>query len=126
MNKTILLTILALFLASYAFASERQAQQANELRIKNITVQQAKELYLQPDHLLLDVRTVSEYQERNVQPSIHIPLQELEARQGELPRDKTILLICRSGNRSLKAIEILQKYGFANLYNVQGGLNAWE
>ena len=126
MTKTILLTVLALFLASYAFATDRQAEQANELRIKNITVQEAKELYLKADYLLLDVRTVSEYQERNIQPSIHIPLQELEARQGELPRDKTILLICRSGNRSLKAIEILQKYGFANLYNVQGGLNAWE
>ncbi len=125
MSKTILLTILALIVAGYAFAADRQAQQANELRIKNITTQQAKELYLKPDHLLLDVRTLAEYQERHIEPSVLIPLQELEARYQELPKDKTILVICRSGNRSLKAIEILQKYGFTQLYNVQGGINAW-
>ena len=125
MSKTILLTILALIVAGYAFAADRQAQQANGLRIKHITTKQAKELYLKPDHLLLDVRTLKEYQELHIESSVLIPLQELEARYQELPKDKTILVICRSGNRSLKAIEILQKYGFTQLYNVQGGINAW-
>ena len=92
MSKTILLTILALIVAGYAFAADRQAQQANELRIKNITTQQAKELYLKPDHLLLDVRTLEEYQERHIEPSVLIPLQELEARYQELPKDKIILV----------------------------------
>lgn len=74
------------------------------------------------DFNVLDVRT---YLEREVIKidSIHIPLDELEERWTELPMDKNLLVFCKSGVRSQKAIEILRENGFERaLFNLKNGL----
>ena len=77
--------------------------------------------------LLLDVRTPEEYSgDGHVAGSVLIPLQELEGRLGELPTDKPIACICRSGNRSAQACALLAQRGFTNLTNVEGGMIAWK
>lgn len=76
--------------------------------------------------LLLDVRSAEEYaNDGHVAGSTLIPLSELANRLGELPTDKPIACICRSGNRSATACDLLARQGFAKLSNVQGGMTAW-
>lgn len=79
--------------------------------------------------VLLDVRTAAEHTEARIKaPQTHIPVQELEARLGELkgPKDQPILVYCRSGNRSAKAGAILLKAGFRDVRHLEGGIGAWK
>jgi rhodanese-related sulfurtransferase len=76
--------------------------------------------------LLLDVRSAEEYtNDGHVAGSTLIPLPELERRVRELPTDRPIVCICRSGNRSTTACDLLARQGFTQLRNVQGGMIAW-
>jgi rhodanese-related sulfurtransferase len=75
---------------------------------------------------LLDVRTPQEFsQDGRVAQATLIPLQELEARVGELPTDTPIACICRSGNRSNTACALLAERGM-NVANIAGGMLAWK
>ncbi len=76
--------------------------------------------------LLLDVRSTEEYaNDGYVAGSVLIPLPELERRLRDLPTDRPIVCICRSGNRSTTACDLLTRQGFKQLRNVQGGMIAW-
>lgn len=76
--------------------------------------------------LLLDVRSAEEYAgDGHVAGSTLIPLPELERRVRELPTDRPIVCICRSGNRSTTACDLLARQGFTQLRNVRGGMIAW-
>ncbi|WP_298482111.1 rhodanese-like domain-containing protein [uncultured Chloroflexus sp.] len=75
---------------------------------------------------LLDVRTPQEFvQDGRIAQATLIPLQELEQRLNELPTDKPIVCICRSGNRSAVACDLLRSRGFEAI-NVAGGMRAWK
>ena len=78
------------------------------------------------DIFLLDVRTEEEYDEGHLDNSVLIPLQELELRLNEIPKDKPILVYCRSGNRSRQAAKILIDNGFLEIYNMTGGITDWQ
>ncbi|MCZ7400441.1 MAG: rhodanese-like domain-containing protein [Candidatus Methanoperedens sp.] len=91
----------------------------------DITVQQAKEMIDSGDVLILDVRTQEEYDAGHIRNSTLIPVQVLDKRWNELPRDKKILVYCRSGHRSLQASEILVNNGFKEIYNMKGGIMEW-
>ena len=71
--------------------------------------------------LLLDVRTLNEYEASHLKSAVHIPLDELRFRLDELPRDNAIVLYCRSGYRAHLALRILRENGFQNVMNVTGG-----
>jgi rhodanese-related sulfurtransferase len=75
---------------------------------------------------LLDVREPAEYVEARVAGSTLIPLGQLATRVGELPRDLPIVAICRSGNRSGVALQLLQRAGFTDVRNLAGGIIAWS
>ena len=79
--------------------------------------------------LLLDVRTPEEYNNDlgHVAATMLIPVQELEKRLTELEpyKGKTIIAICRSGNRSGKAAELLTRHGFTAM-NMEGGMIRWN
>jgi len=92
----------------------------------DVSVQQGKEMIDIGEVFLLDVRTQEEYNEGHISGSTLIPVQELEARLNELPRDKKILVYCRSGNRSATASETLIKNGFAQIFNMKGGIIEWK
>jgi len=76
--------------------------------------------------VVVDVRTPAEYASGHVPRAINLPLQEIESWYQDLPKDKTIYLICNSGNRSTKAAEFLKEKGFKNIKNVTGGTKAWR
>ncbi len=74
---------------------------------------------------LLDVRNLDERDHFHIGGSF-IPLSELPARLGELPRDKPIVVYCHSGYRSQVAVEFLQGEGFLHVKNLVGGIIAWQ
>lgn len=77
---------------------------------------------------ILDVRTQSEYDEGHLENSILIPVTELESRIDELSLFKhtEIIVYCRTGSRSATASEILDSNNFTRVFNVLGGITAWE
>ncbi|PTX65077.1 rhodanese-related sulfurtransferase [Melghirimyces profundicolus] len=78
-------------------------------------------------YVLVDVRTQEEYEEGHIPGARHIPHDQMEERAGELEgdKDKEILLICRSGRRSVIAANILADKGFKRLHNLKGGMLEW-
>lgn len=95
--------------------------------MKEITVEDLKmKLDQNKPFLLLDVREPFEVHISNIDTeSTLIPLDELSNRMQELDTSAEIVVICRSGNRSGKACEMLEENGFSNVFNLKGGMNEW-
>lgn len=75
---------------------------------------------------VIDVREDWEYQEGHIPGATLIPLGSLPDRVDEIPQDKPVVLVCRSGNRSSQAYRFLTQQGFDNVHNMVGGMIAWE
>jgi sulfur-carrier protein adenylyltransferase/sulfurtransferase len=75
---------------------------------------------------LVDVRESWEYDIAQIAGSKLIPLGELEERLTELPREGTLVIQCHSGSRSEQGTRLLQEAGFTNVYNLEGGIEAWS
>lgn len=80
------------------------------------------------DAVIVDVRENKEYQDGHILNAIHIPQGALPTRLTELEkyRSRPIILACRSGHRSGQACALLKKQGFENVYNLNGGVMAWQ
>ncbi len=76
--------------------------------------------------LLLDVRETWENQTASIAGSVLIPLGELAARMGELPKDRPILIHCHHGGRSMRATQFLRAKGFEHSTNLAGGIHQWS
>ncbi len=91
----------------------------------DISVDQLKHLRDQGvDHVLLDVREEHEYEICQIGGQL-IPLGQLGERMHELDRDAHIVVHCHLGGRSAMAVRALRGAGFANAWNLQGGIRAW-
>ena len=86
----------------------------------------AKFLQATPGAQFVDVRTPEEYAEGRAKGTVSRPLAELPQWAGSLDKNKPVVLICRSGSRSMKAATALAEKGFGQLINVQGGTLGWE
>jgi molybdopterin/thiamine biosynthesis adenylyltransferase/rhodanese-related sulfurtransferase len=75
---------------------------------------------------LIDVREVFEYEIARIDGAKLIPLGEIADRLNELQRERPIVIHCHSGRRSAEAVQLLQQRGFANVYNLDGGIDAWS
>ena len=75
---------------------------------------------------LIDVRETFECEIARIDGARLIPLGEIAERADELPRDRPIVVHCHSGRRSAEAVRLLQQRGFGNIYNLQGGIDAWS
>lgn len=89
-----------------------------------LTVDQAYDLY-QEDVYFLDVRTQEEWDQFHAPEATLIPLDQLPNRLNEVPKGEQVVVICRTGNRSGQAQDILQDAGYTMVSNVDGGMNAW-
>jgi rhodanese-related sulfurtransferase len=74
---------------------------------------------------VLDVRTVEEWNEAHLTGAILIPLDQLGQRLSEVPRDREIVVMCRSGNRSATGRDILLNAGFTRVTSMAGGIRDW-
>lgn len=95
--------------------------------VAEVNVQQAQSMS-QRGVLLLDVREESEYAALHAPQAKLIPLGDVSSRLKEIEayKDKPIVVVCRSGRRSARAVAILKEAGFTQVSNVQGGMIAWE
>jgi len=78
------------------------------------------------DHVLIDVRSASEWASGHAPKAIHIPLDEISGRMRDVPGNKPVVVVCASGNRSAMAATALAKNGFAPVFNFAGGMGAWR
>ena len=91
--------------------------------IHNISVEKGVEIIKNQSKLILDVRKHGEVETAHVFGSQHIRLQELPSRFSELDKDAPIAIYCAGGYRSMIAASFLQKQGFSNITNIQGGFS---
>lgn len=96
--------------------------------VKEVDSAAALQLINHKNAIVLDVREPGEYDAGHVLNSKLIPLGKLKERIGELEkfRDQSIVVVCKSGNRSGTACFILGKQGFGQVYNLAGGMQAWQ
>lgn len=91
-----------------------------------MTSDEAKDRIDNQDGLyILDVRQSNEFQAGHIKGAKLIPLNDLVNRMNELPKDKDILCVCRSGSRSGSATRQLSHAGF-NAFNLRGGMVSWQ
>jgi sulfur-carrier protein adenylyltransferase/sulfurtransferase len=109
------------------FCGIPQAQAAEqENGVPEITVEELKQKLDNGDNVnVLDVREPHEYEVANIGAKL-IPLGELPERLVELDQDENFVIHCKTGGRSARAVQLLQRAGFQNVYNVKGGINAWS
>lgn len=92
----------------------------------DVTVQELKQMIESGnDLLILDVREPYEYAISNLN-GLNIPLSKLGSEIGRLSQNETIVIHCKSGQRSKKAFQILKNEGFLNVKNLKGGILAWQ
>ena len=79
-----------------------------------------------PDHLfVLDVRTPQEYAEGHVPGAVNVPYDQLASRLAEVPKDKDVVLYCKSGRRAGIAADVLAANGYMRLSHLEGDMPAW-
>ena len=91
----------------------------------NVTPQEA-ESHLKNGAVLFDVREQDEWDEMHVAASTLVPLASVGDRAAEFPRDRDVIVICRSGRRSGLAQEQLFALGYDRVSNLLGGILAWH
>lgn len=120
--KTLFTFIIAAFLISAC--SQGNAQE-------NLTVSELNAISFHEDDnkVVLDVRTAEEYAEGKIIGSQNLDVLKTDlftTSIQKLDKEKTYYVICRSGARSQKAVEQMMSAGFKNIYNITGGMQAWE
>ena len=94
--------------------------------MKSISVSELREMMAGDfNGMLIDVREPFEHAVSQIEGAVLIPLGTLAQRLGELPRDREILIHCKAGGRSAKAVRLLLDHQFTRVTNVAGGIDAW-
>jgi rhodanese-related sulfurtransferase len=93
-----------------------------------LTPADATMLINREDALVVDIRAPAEFADGHIVEARNIPGDKLDERAGELEKfkDRPIILSCQTGARSTNACGRLRKHGFARVYNLAGGLGAWQ
>jgi rhodanese-related sulfurtransferase len=91
---------------------------------RDVRPAEAKEAMEERGAVLLDVREPHEWRSGHAPKARHIPLSQLSSRTGELPRNREVLVVCRSGSRSARAARLLSAQR-GDVANVKGGMAAW-
>ncbi len=98
--------------------------------IGNMTVEELKAKLDSNENIkLIDCREQGEWDEGHIEQAEFMPLSNFAEEMGKLSdsdKEKTLVLQCRSGKRSLQACMMLQGEGFENLFNLEGGILAWN
>jgi sulfur-carrier protein adenylyltransferase/sulfurtransferase len=107
--------------------NDNQTQRGDDdMAVREISVEELKRLRDAGEpHTLIDVREKNEYEVANLGGTL-IPLGELTSRVGEIPKEGRVIVHCKMGGRSARAIEYLQSQGYENLENLAGGITAWS
>lgn len=120
--KNVLKVVLLIAVALFSYSASVFSQ-----GVQSTSVIKAK-LMARNGAIMVDVREPSEIKALayDVEGIKTIPLGQLKERMGEIPKDKEIILACRSGKRSMRAAKMLVANGYKNVYNMNGGIIAWS
>lgn len=118
-KKVLMILLMTLFSISTGCSYASQGEMT-------MTTEEALSLWQAKKAIILDVRTLKEYEEGHIPDVLHIPLDQLEGRLDEIPQDQKVLVICRSGRRSAQATSLLRSKGFEQAVNIEGGMLAWR
>ncbi len=115
------LVVIVGLLAGHSFSSSLRGY-------RTVTPQEATRLMNHENAVVIDVREANEYHSGHIINAQHIPQGHVRDRLGELERhkDKPIIVGCRSGQRSGRVCGQLKKAGFEKVYNLGGGVLAWQ
>lgn len=96
--------------------------------LPSVSAKEAATMFAEQKAIIVDVREDSEWSEGHIAGAIHIPLAQVKSRLSELAqyKDSTVIVQCHSGKRSAKAAGLLQGAGFSKVYNLAGGIMAWD
>lgn len=94
----------------------------------SVNTLEATQLINRQDALVLDVRNAEEFQQGHILNARNIPMSQLDARCSDIARykQKPVIVACESGSRSGAAAAVLRKRGFAQVFNLSGGIAAWQ
>ena len=92
----------------------------------NINAETTAVLKERDDVVVLDVREQWEYDEGHIPGVVHIPMNNIPTALDQIPTDKTVIVTCRSGNRSDQVTAYLRQNGFDNVHNMSGGILSWQ
>ena len=122
------LLLVALFFVSGAMLFWPEISKLIGMGGNEIGTLEATRLLNQSGTLVIDVRDEKEYAAGHLPRARHIPLNELDKKAAELAKfkDKPVVLTCRSGPRATAAARALRRAGFANVYQLKGGIAAWQ
>jgi rhodanese-related sulfurtransferase/peroxiredoxin len=97
-------------------------------RVIEIDPEAAEKMLAEEDSLfvLVDVRTISEYESDHSPLAIHMPVDEVTHRYHEFGQTDFLIFICQSGGRSAQAAEFMCSIGSTEIYSVNGGMSSWE
>jgi phage shock protein E len=95
---------------------------------KNIAVEEFDKLRQDKSHILLDVRTPGEFKDSHIPGAILIDFNapDFDQQIAKLDKNRSYLVYCAVGGRSAKACKKMEKLNFSTLYNLEGGIKAWE
>jgi hydroxyacylglutathione hydrolase len=109
-----------------AFIDQKTIEQDVTLPMyKQVDVEEAYQAVQSEESALVDVRNDSEWTDGHAPEAIHAFLGNIEENLDDLPKNKTLYVLCGSGVRSAIAVSVLQKHGFDHVVNIKGGFTAW-
>ena len=94
--------------------------------IPAVDVKATSEMKERDDVCVVDVREQWEYDVGHIPGVLHLPMSQIANRVGEIPSDKTLIIACKSGQRSGRVTSWLKHNGYEEVYNMQGGILAWD
>ncbi|MBP2641361.1 MAG: sulfurtransferase [Firmicutes bacterium] len=124
--QTILSVSIIILLSILMSACGQASNNSSPVPSYNVSIDQALTDWQNKSVVILDVRTPGEYADGHIPNTMLIPLDQLPERLNEVPKEKKVYVICRSGNRSAQAVNLLRSKGFTNVYNVTGGMMQWK
>jgi rhodanese-related sulfurtransferase len=119
---------LLLFLAIFLFGTASYAQTAAKDSIEVISIAEFEKMSSKKKNMIVDVRTPEEVAEGHLAGAVNINFlsEGFSQEITKLNKNKTYLLYCKSGNRTRKAADQMQKAGFKHVYMLEGGITAWN
>lgn len=120
-----MLAIVILLGAAFVFLNEIGSETSTSGLPREIPVAEAFEMR-ESGAFMLDVRTQEEWDEFHMPGAVLIPLDHLSSRLDEVPRDRVVVVVCRSGNRSLAGRDLLVDSGYESVTSMAGGMNEWR
>jgi rhodanese-related sulfurtransferase len=127
MKKITLIFGLVMVVAMFTFFAQ-QVQAMGTGDVPNITPTELSSRLQSKDKVpfILDVREPQEFEMGHIEGAKLIPLGSLPEHLADVPKDKPVVVVCRSGNRSGRAAAFLKEQGFTNIENLTGGMTAWS